>query len=203
MKTLNLLLQIVEHFLQTPPPVLETVLVLAGLTLWIGAAGLGAQAAEGRGHQPGRHWLLGLLLPVVYPLGVWFLMKPAPGFNPEELAALNEITEDDAGTVAAEEAEQEAQEEAVAAAAAGVGLVWNKAFFQELAAAGKVSADTPCEIRLRGVVLQVVEILEVKPEFAGTQIRLPDGTLQRMRIPYAGIEAVTPPAATTGESPSV
>ncbi|MFA4945559.1 MAG: hypothetical protein WC789_12770 [Lentisphaeria bacterium] len=180
----------------------ELAALLLLVVAWIGAASLAAGKAERCRRSPGWHWLLGLLLPFLYPLGVWLFLKPlpppAPAPEAEPKAAARrrlqipgkEMAGDTArvsppGTAPAAAAPGPEPAEAAAAAAEGT---FGQPFFQRLKDSGEVTPLSPCFVQLHDSELVVVEVLEALPQVAVVQIRQPEGARQRMRIPYAGIQ---------------
>lgn len=167
-----------------PPDPVAVAAGIAAVAVWIGFASAGAARAERCRRRPFPHWLLGLLLPVAYPLWILLSWKPAPAAAVSAPAPEPATAPSPAATAAAPAAEEGDE------AAAAPDVVYDRDFFVDLLRRGGLSAATPCRVTLRGNVLLVTAILDTLPEVAVVVIQTADGGSQRMRIPYAAIEAV-------------
>lgn len=161
-------------------------------TGWVGMASWAGSLAEQRNRHPLPHFLLGLVVPFLYP----FLLQ----------------LQHEGGTgVAASAAAPAASPEPaapVAQAAAAPAPSYDAAFFRRLLAEDRVTAATPIEVTFGGHTLRVVGVVDTLPEVAVLQVIPQAGAgVQRMRVPYARIEAVAavrspgaPPSAAPGSS---
>jgi hypothetical protein len=195
------------------PPLWLLVLVVLAVTAWVGAAAWAATIAEIRREEPGKHFLLGLLIPFVYP---FLLLKRAPVRAAAVAAAAEEAPQVRGKALAVPKLGSSAERRA---AAAGVGpaaqapavpaapgataaptdvpsgegarVAYDEAYFRHLKNESLVSAVAPCVVRYGGIEVEARIVLDVMPSVVTLEVRQAGGTVQRMRIPYAKIESVT------------
>jgi len=188
-------------------------LIFCAVAAWIGPACWAAGIAESRNHLPKRHFFIGLLIPVIYPLVLLFGLKAKPKAKPEILqvsdqsqrkrikfnapeetpAAMAAAAAAAAADAAAAEVAAAAAPQPLATAAAGSGAAaeqqtaFNQQYFAELI---EIEAAGPWLVRFDNIEIVVGKLLEALPKLIVVERLCDNGSSQRMRVLYAKIEAV-------------
>jgi heme exporter protein D len=167
-------------------PLLALVLAL-GLTFLLGSACWAASIAQARRHSVWLHFVLGLLLPWLYPLVILFAM----GIKGErEMLAKRE-----AEKRAREEREAERQRNIALNAPVEAGdeddggQAWKRSYFERIARDRDGKPAGPWDVQFNGAVLRIARIIEVQDELVLVEQVDARGQASRMRLPYAKIEA--------------
>ncbi len=171
-----------------PLDFLVLLLLLAAATAWVWLAARASAQAERTGRSPGLHFLLGLLIPFIWP---WLMPMPASapaGTAPvpaEEKGSVPPPAEDAPSSQPAAEPDPAAYSDvAVVEEKIGAG------YFQRLADGGSVSPQKPCLVtRDDGSQVTVVGLVEVRDDLVVVSFRNAAGAVQTLRIPYARIRA--------------
>lgn len=167
-------------------PLLALVLAL-GLTFLLGSACWAASIAQARRHSVWLHFVLGLLLPWLYPLVILFAM----GIKGErEMLAKRE-----AEKRAREEREAERQRNIALNAPVEAGdeddggQAWKRSYFERIARDRDGKPAGPWDVQFNGAVLRIARIIEAQDELVLVEQVDARGQASRMRLPYAKIEA--------------
>jgi hypothetical protein len=180
------------------------VFLLLLVTLWLGAACWASSIAETRGWPPKAHFFLGLLVPFAYP----FLLlkgladKVLPGFlltaaRPAESEPVAETPAPRATvalppgmSTAAPAPSPAAVPAAAPSAQETLATPFDQAFFRKVAADLKGAPVGPWRVQYGGVEVTANRIVEALPNVVVLEIvSKADGSIQRIRVPYAKIEA--------------
>ncbi len=171
------------EFVDGEIPQLTAYCVIALVWLWSGC--VAASIGESRLRSPFLHFLFGLVLPVLYPVIIFFRMD----FNvpKEEAAADEEDVEHVEGPppVVGEDAPAMISEEALGQPAE----VFNEEFFKQRAVdlAGNVLG--PYLVTVDGQELRAERIVDAMPNVVILEITSAGGKSQTLRVPYDRIEA--------------
>lgn len=166
--------------LQTNPVTL--LLLIGGITIWLGAACWAASIAEARLYSPKLHFFAGLFLPILYPIILLFAMdvkyqKTAAGTDSGTAAAPEQAPEEDG------DAPEEDEEENVPE--------FDQDYFKEISRDENGNFVGPWRITFGDNEAVAQKIVDPLPHVVVIET-VPSGSKgkpQRLRIPYGKIEA--------------
>ena len=164
-----------------------TFTIAAVMLVLFGSACWAASIAKCRRYNPIPHFLLGLIIPWVYPLIILFALdikgvkEMRAKAEAERLAKEAEEAERQkniALNMGAEAQEQPEEEDS-----------WNQAYFEKIARASDGSSAGPWLATYGGNTIRVLSIIEALPEVVNVEFEGEKGKPMKIRIPYAKIEA--------------
>jgi hypothetical protein len=152
---------------------------------FLGSAFWAVSIASSRRHRPWPAFVLGLLLPWIFPLVILFAMdiKGERARRRQEAKELQEREE-----AAARKAEAE-RLKAEAAMSVDKRARWTQSHFEKLARKADGTAAGPFLVNFSGQELRVEQILEAHASLVLVEFQDEQGQTQRMRIPYAKIDS--------------
>jgi len=176
-----------ERFLRNDWQVLTA--CTGGLLLWLLSGAMASSIAETRVRSPWVHLILGLLLPVVYPIlalffGVSTVKQPKikeakerdvshpDGPPPVELPAADV-------PIVAREIHAESIDEVT---------IFTPEYFKDMALDEYGNYRGPFLFKVHGIEQRADRIVECMPGVVVTESITPDGKSQRLRIPYDKVE---------------
>jgi hypothetical protein len=163
--------------------------LLAAATAWVWLAARASAQAERTGRSPSLHFLLGVVIPFLWP---WLMSMPSPAGEAAPAAPKPAA----APVRAPDEPPPPAPDSAPSAASPCLAVVEGEvgaAYFLELIRGGAVTPETPCIVqRDDGSRVTVVGLVDVKPELVVVNFRAADGSVPTIRIPYVRIRRVEP-----------
>ena len=202
---MNLLWDIIWDFLQGPLSdygqfALDNLWhILSGLilpVLVVGSAAVASSVAEVRGHGPRRHFVLGLLLPVLYPtlLAYWLPLKtvgsptaePTDTPEPERREGAPPTIGRAPGTSI-----EAAPSFSTSQLQKQTGPTYDEAYFRRVARDAQGNARGPFVFLVAGQELRVERIAQVLPEVVVVEAASGEAKLQTIRLPYAKIDSCT------------
>ena len=164
-----------------------TFTIAAVMLVLFGSACWAASIAKCRRYNPIPHFLLGLIIPWVYPLIILFALdikgvkEMRAKAEAERLAKEAEEAERQkniALNMGAEAQESEEENEG-----------WTQAYFEKIARAADGSSAGPWIATYGGNTIRVLSIVEALPEVVSVEFEGEKGKTLKIRIPYAKIEA--------------
>lgn len=166
----------------------ETMLLLGLLVVVLGSALWAASIASARRHNPFLNFLLGLILPVIYPLFILFSMNipDAWSFEKEHTAKANE-PQTNAAAAEADELE--------AVPAGELTFEATPAYFNKISRDDDGNPAGPWTCVFAGNTITVRQILDVMPNCINVEFTDARPEPRKMRILYEKIESFTPVAA--------
>jgi hypothetical protein len=164
------------------------VLLVLATTILIGSGCWAASIALSRRHSGWLHFLLGALMPGIYPLVIMFAMglkgerkrkkqraaeRRAREKEEEEKRLVMEIQ----GIQPQEEPVEEDEGE------------FNAQYFERIARDASGNKAGPWKVNFAGADIIVQEILDVQADFVLVEMTGREGTNEKMRIPYSKVES--------------
>ncbi|MDD4538607.1 MAG: hypothetical protein PHT80_06290 [Lentisphaeria bacterium] len=164
-------------------PLLIIAIVLV-VVFFLGSAFWAVSIATCRRHNPVIAFLLGLLLPWVFPVVILFALDvKGERARRREEAKKQKEREEAAARKAAEE--RRAAEEALAK---DIHAKWTQSYFEKISRRADGSPAGPFAVDFAGQALRVEQIVEAQPTLVLVEFKDERGDLQRMRIPFAKID---------------
>jgi hypothetical protein len=168
---------------------MTAILIAIGLTFWLGSAFWAASIASCRRHASLPHFLMGLILPWIWPLYILFNMEIKGERERKELAA------QEAAKREAEEAEKARQLEAVIKEQRGLirddGVKggYTRDYFLAISRKEDGTPGGPWKAVFFDREVLVKQILEVLDEVISVEMVDRKGKMSKMRMPFNKIES--------------
>lgn len=162
-------------------------LIAIGILVLLGSACWAASIAKCRRYNPIPHFILGIVLPWIYPLVILFALdikgvKEMRAKAEQERQAMEaaeaERQKNISLNMGVKAPEEEVEEE----------TGWNQAFFEKIARAEDGSSAGPWLATYGGNTIRVLSIIEALPEVVNVEFEGEKGAPMKIRIPYAKIE---------------
>lgn len=169
--------------------------LLVVLTLWLGSGCWASSIASSRRHSALLHFVLGLILPLAYPLVIVFVMdiKGARARERQQRdAEAVDAAKDDERRRVAEMVGREGVDGTAGLEAEAEPQVFDKAYFESIARDDQGNPAGPWRVVFGDNEVTVLRILEPLPEVVSVEIAGRDGAPAKFRIPYARITACEP-----------
>jgi hypothetical protein len=174
------------NYLQTN--LVEVGLGAVAIIILLLSACMASSIAENRARGPIKHFVLGLLLPIVYPLACLFMMSVyEPPERVEEVE--EEASEKGQGPPPVEVMPEGIDGSLVTVATLDGEQRYNKDYFQNIALDDYGNYRGPFSLRMKtGEDVRVDRIIDCLPAVCITESITPDGKNAHLRIPYDQVE---------------
>ncbi len=171
--------------------------ILAGMTIWFASGGLAASIAEKRNHQPLVHLVLGMAIPVFYPLLIQFTMKwkskgkkhKRAGDKDEKIMHMEGAPPPEAPPALTIDDEFAAAPTADAALLEANKIQYDQLFFKQKTYDDGGNYRGPFIFTVDGNEIKVERIINTMENVVVIENLDSDGKPQHLRIPYSRIEA--------------
>ena len=165
----------------------EVTFILAILVLLLlGSACWAASIAACRRHNAFVHFVLGLILPWIYPVFILFTLDVK---GAKEMKLALEKQKEEAEAAEAERQKNIQMNSGTEAKEEEPESEWNQARFEKMARNPDGSLAGPWDVKYGGRQVRVLHILEAFPEMVSVEFEDPSGNKLKIRIPYAKIES--------------
>ncbi|MFT5126858.1 MAG: hypothetical protein ACI8W8_000454 [Rhodothermales bacterium] len=151
------------------------------------SGGMAASVAENRSRGPIKHFLMGLAIPVLYPIICLFAMSVYE--PPQAVQVEEEEGEKGQGPPPVEVMPEGVDGELVTAASLDDEQRYNKDYFQNIALDDYGNYRGPFTLRMKtGEEVRIDRIIDCLPVVVVTESISPDGKNAHLRIPYDQVE---------------